>query len=64
MEMWAFIFWFSNSFPARQVAVQTEDACILLAKTVTKGLPVDGMCVSEMSGRVFWFSQGRQVERP
>lgn len=63
MEMWAFIFWLNNSNPARQVAVQTEDACILLAKTVTKGLPVEGMCINEMSGLVFWFSRGQQVDK-
>lgn len=63
MEAWAFIFWFANSSPARQVAVQNEDACVLLAKAVTKGLPVDGMCVNEFDGRVFWFSRGSQVDK-
>lgn len=62
MEIWAFYFWFSNSSPARQVQTQNEDACILLAKTVTEGLPMDGMCVNEFSGKVFWFRAGKQVE--
>ena len=63
MEAWAFIFWLGNSHPARKVSVQNEDACVLLAKAVPKSLPVDGMCVNEFDGRVFWFEKGRQVER-
>ena len=63
MEIFAFYFWFDHQSPARQVQAQNEDACILLAKTVTGGLPVDGMCVNEMTGKVFWFTKGKQVER-
>lgn len=63
MEIWAFYFWFCQSCPARQVAVQREDACILLAKTVTKGMPMDGMCVNEMEGLVFFFRNGEQVDK-
>ena len=61
MEAWTFIFWLSNAAPARTVSVQNEDACVMVAKIVTQGLPVVGMCISEFDGRVFWFEKGKQV---
>lgn len=63
MEIWTFLFWFSHSSPARQVQAQNEDACVLLAKLVTTNLPVDGMCVNEMEGKVLFFVKGKQVDR-
>lgn len=63
METWTFLFWMALHLPARQVSVQNEDACVLLAKTVTANMNVFAMCVNEMDGKALFFDKGKQVER-
>lgn len=63
MEIWTFLFWAALHTPVRQVSVQNEDACVMLAQAITKGMNVQGVCVNEMDGRVLFFDRGKQVER-
>ena len=63
MEAWTFIFWLGNSSPARKLDVQNEDACVLIARMITEGLPVDGVCINSFDGKVLFFRYGKQVEK-
>lgn len=47
-----------------EVSAQSEDACDIAAKSITKRnfyYPY-AMCINQMTGEVFMYAQGRQVD--
>lgn len=48
----------------RQLDMQNEDACIIAAKELTQKAANVGLCINTFDGRVLYFHQGKQVERP
>ena len=62
MEAWIFAYWGSIARP--NIDVQSEDACVLVAKRITAYYSGVGICINTFDGRVLYFVRGSQVARP
>lgn len=61
MEAWVLVLY--TNYGHIQMDIQSEDACITVAKVLTeRAHHPAGVCVNQFDGRVLWFRHGKQVD--
>lgn len=62
MDMWVCMIFLHAS--VRSFDMQNEDAVVISAKEMTSTFPAVIGCINQFSGKVLWFKDGKQVEKP